>query len=134
MKKLFAIIGIIVIAIVIIALLFLFVILEDDSTSTNTAETDIIGAWRMTYHNQLGSDPETLDTNWIFKNDGTIYFDPPVSDGFDEYSISSEEICFSDKLGKYYPIPRCYEYNFGSSKDSLTLTNDVVTMTFIRIV
>ena len=125
-KKLFAIIGIIIIAVVIVALLFLFVL-----TTSNTAEEDILGAWRMTSHTQLGSDPETCNQNWEFKSDGTIEFEPPVTDGFEEYYISNNEVCFT---GYYYPNPRCYEFTFGSSKNSLTLDNDVVIITFTRIV
>ena len=130
-KKLFAIIGIIIIAVVIVALLFLFVLKGDNLTTSNTAEEDILGAWRMTSHTQLGSDPETCNQNWEFKSDGTIEFEPPVTDGFEEYYISNNEVCFT---GYYYPNPRCYEFTFGSSKNSLTLDNDVVIITFTRIV
>ena len=132
-KKLFGIIGIIIIiAVVVIASLFLFVLKGDDSTSENTAETDIIGAWRLSYNNQTPSyGPDDLDTNWIFNNNGTIVFQPHVDYGFEEYYISNDEICFT---GYYYPDPRCYEFSISSSKNSLTLKNDVVTMTFIRIV
>jgi hypothetical protein len=132
-KKLFGIIGIIIIlTVVVIASLFLFVLKGNDSTSTNTAETDIIGVWRMTYCTESPSfGPDDWNQNWIFNNDDTIQFEPPVSDGFEEYSISNDEICFT---GHYYLDPRCYVYTFGSSKNSLTLKNDVLTMTFSRII
>ena len=108
---------------------YFFVLKEEDTLSTVTYETDIIGVRRMTYHSQLGDDSDTLNTIWQFFKNGTIEV---ISDGFKDYEISADEICFT---GLYYPTPRCYEYGFfGPSADLLTLQSDVETITFIRIV
>jgi hypothetical protein len=88
----------------------------------------------MTYHSDLGDNPDDLNTIWQFFKNGDIEFDPVITDGADQYTISSVQICLSDKLGIYYPQPRCYEYEFGPSADSLTLQSDVETIAFTRIV
>lgn len=135
-KKLLGIIEIIIIiAVVVIVSLYLFVIIGDDSTSTNTAANDIIGAWMMTYDYYLDKEADELGISWEFKQNGTLIINPPLTDGFNEYSISNNEICLSDRLRIYYPEPHCYELTFGPEKRSIILEdNGEPVWSFQRIV
>jgi len=124
-KKIIGILGvIIIISVVVIVSVYLFVLKEDDTTPTDTYKTDIVGPWIMSYDYIQDKGADELGITWVFNSDGSLEIDPPIEDGINQYTITSEQICLSDELGVYYPVPLCYEYNFGSSKKTITLTDN----------